>query len=123
MFIEVLKAKIHRATVTDANLNYVGSITIDSNLLSASGIREHEKVQVVNITNGQRFETYVIVGKPGTGEICLNGACARLAEVGDKIIIITYCQLDNEEYNSHEPKVVFVNDQNQQVSKESLSET
>ncbi|BFM08924.1 aspartate 1-decarboxylase [Halioxenophilus aromaticivorans] len=120
MLIEVLKAKIHRASVTDANLNYVGSITIDSKLLDASGIREHEKVQVVNITNGQRFETYVIVGKAGSGEICLNGACARLAEIDDKIIIIAYCQLDNDEYEQHQPAVVFVDDNNQQVDKEAL---
>lgn len=122
MLIEVLKAKIHRATVTDANLNYVGSITIDQNLLEASGIREHEKVQVVNITNGQRFETYVIVGERGKGDICLNGACARLAEIDDKIIIIAYCQLDNAEYEQHQPAVVFVNDDNQQVSQESLTQ-
>ena len=121
MLIEVLKAKIHRASVTDANLNYVGSITIDSNLLDASGIREHEKVQVVNITNGQRFETYVIVGEAGSGQICLNGACARLAEIDDKIIIIAYCQLDNDEYAQHQPQVVFVDDNNQQVDKEQLA--
>lgn len=120
MLIEVLKAKIHRATVTDANLNYVGSITIDQTLLAASGIREHEKVQVVNITNGQRFETYVIVGEPDSGEICLNGACARLAEIGDKVIIIAYCQLDNQAYEKHNPQVVFVNDNNQAVDKEAL---
>jgi len=120
MFIEVLKAKIHRATVTDANLNYVGSITIDCNLLAASGIREHEKVQVVNINNGQRFETYVITGEAGSGKICLNGACARLAEIDDKIIIIAYCHLDNDEYTNHTPSLVFVDDENRPVDKNSL---
>ena len=122
MLIEKLKAKIHRATVTEANLNYVGSITIDLDLLEASGIEEYEKVQVVNITNGQRFETYAIVGERGSGRICLNGACARLAEVGDKVIIMAYCYLDAEESASHEPTRVFVNDNNQQVDESELLE-
>lgn len=113
MLIEKLKAKIHRATVTDANLNYVGSITIDPLLLDATGIQEHEKVQVVNINNGARFETYVILGEPGGGDICLNGACARLAQKGDYVIIMAYCVLDNEEGKSHVPAVVFVDDDNQ----------
>ncbi|MCL4110452.1 UNVERIFIED_CONTAM: hypothetical protein GTU68_022334 [Idotea baltica] len=112
MLIEKLKAKIHRATVTDANLNYVGSITIDSLLLDESGIEEYEKVQVVNITNGERFETYVIVGESGSGEICLNGACARLAEIDDKVIIMAYCQLDAKENKEHNPNLVFVDDNN-----------
>lgn len=112
MWIEKLKAKIHRATVKDANLNYVGSITIDPLLLEASGIEEHEKVQVVNINNGARFETYVILGEEGSGQICLNGACARLAQVDDKIIIIAYCYLDAAESKQHVPKAVFVDDQN-----------
>lgn len=120
MLIEKLKAKIHRATVTDANLNYVGSITIDSDLLDQSGIEEYEKVQVVNITNGQRFETYVIVGESGSGEICLNGACARLAEVNDKLIIMAYCQLHAKESADHTPSVVFVNEKNEIVEKDDV---
>ncbi|MCX2979879.1 aspartate 1-decarboxylase [Halieaceae bacterium IMCC14734] len=120
MLIEKLKAKIHRATVTDANLNYVGSITIDSDLLTASGIQEYEKVQVVNITNGQRFETYVITGESGAGGICLNGACARLAEVDDKVIIMAYCQLDAEENATFTPTLVFVNDNNEAVDEATL---
>lgn len=112
MMIEKLKAKIHRATVTDANLNYVGSITIDPLLLKASGIEEHEKVQVVNINNGARFETYTILGEEGSGQICLNGACARLAQIDDKIIVIAYCYLDTKESQSHKPVAVFVDDQN-----------
>lgn len=112
MWIEKLKAKIHRATVTDANLNYVGSITIDPLLLTASGIEEHEKVQVVNINNGARFETYVILGEEGSGQICLNGACARLAQIEDKVIIIAYCYLDADESAGHQPKAVFVDDAN-----------
>lgn len=112
MWIEKLKAKIHRATVTDANLNYVGSITIDPLLLKASGIEVHEKVQVVNINNGARFETYVILGEEGSGQICLNGACARLAQIDDKVIIIAYCYLDASESAEHAPKAVFVDDAN-----------
>jgi aspartate 1-decarboxylase len=117
MLIEKLKAKIHRATVTDANLNYVGSITIDSDLLDESGIQEYEKVQVVNINNGQRFETYVITGKSGSGEVCLNGACARLAEVEDKVIIMAYCHLDAEESLTFTPSLVFVDNENKSVDK------
>ena len=115
MLIEKLKAKIHRATVTEANLNYVGSITIDRDLLDQSGIEEYEKVQVVNITNGERFETYVIEGKRGAGIICLNGACARLAEVEDKVIIMAYCHLHSDESPKFTPKKVFVNDQNKVI--------
>ena len=116
MLIEKLKAKIHRATVTEANLNYVGSITIDRDLLDQSGLEEYEKVQVVNITNGERFETYIIEGKRGSGTICLNGACARLAEVDDKVIIMAYCYLNADENAKHTPKKVFVNDENKIVS-------
>lgn len=115
MMIQKLKAKIHRATVTDADLNYEGSITIDSSLLSASGIEEYEKVQVVNVTNGQRFETYTIQGSENSGEICLNGACARLAEVGDKIIVMAYCYLQAVESESFKPTLVFVNENNKIV--------
>ena len=107
MLIEMLKAKIHRVTVTQAELNYVGSITIDQDLLDAAGIRVHEKVAIVDVNNGERFETYTIAGERGSGTICLNGAAARKVQVGDIIIIISYCYLTNEEADKHEPKVVF----------------
>lgn len=106
------KSKIHRATVTDANLNYVGSITVDSELLRAADIREYEQVQVVNINNGQRFETYAIAGEPGSGVVCLNGAAARLAVPGDLVIIITYAMLDEREAQDWQPTVVHVDLQN-----------
>lgn len=112
MLIEVLKSKIHRATVTEANLNYIGSITIDEDLMEASGIYENEKVQVVNLNNGERFETYVIKGEKASGIISLNGAAARLVQVGDKVIIMSYCLLNQEEYKSHKPKIVFVDEKN-----------
>lgn len=108
MMITMLKAKIHRAAVTESNLNYVGSITIDKDLLEASGILEYEKVSVVNIDNGGRFETYVIEGDCGSGVICVNGAAARLVQPGDKVIILAYCQIDSEEAESHSPQIVFV---------------
>jgi aspartate 1-decarboxylase len=111
MWITILKSKIHRATITDANLNYEGSLTIDENLMKAANIHEHEKVQVVNINNGHRFETYAIKGQPGSGSICLNGAAARLGEIGDKVIIITYVQLQLP-LNDHTPIVVSVDDKN-----------
>lgn len=113
MFVHIFKAKIHRATVTEANLNYVGSITIDENLLDASGILPNEKVQVVNINNGERFETYVIKGERGSGAICLNGPAARKVAVGDKVIIITYALMDTEMAKTYQPKVVFVDENNQ----------
>ena len=112
MLREVLKSKIHRATVTDANLNYTGSITIDPVLLRLADIREYEKVQVVNINNGARFETYAIVGKPESGEVCLNGAAARLAHVGDIVIIMTFAHLDEKELAAHNPKLVKVDGKN-----------
>jgi aspartate 1-decarboxylase len=112
MNVTMLKGKIHRATVTQAELNYVGSITVDQDLLDASGMREYEKVQVVNINNGNRFETYTIFGEPGSGMICLNGAAARCVQTGDKIIIMCYCLMTEDEANKHNPKVVFVNDDN-----------
>lgn len=120
-----MKSKIHRATVTEANLNYVGSITIDEKLMQAAGILENEKVQVVNINNGERFETYVIKGEAGSGTICLNGAAARLVQVGDKVIIMAYCLITMEEYKNHRPKVVFVDENNKIVKlsdKENASE-
>lgn len=112
MLITMLKAKIHRAAVTEANLNYVGSITIDRTLLDAAGIFEYEQVQVLDINNGQRFETYVIAGPPDSGTICLNGAAARLVQVGDKVIIIAYCQIDAAAVINHQPQVVFVDELN-----------
>jgi aspartate 1-decarboxylase len=108
----LMKSKIHRATVTEANLNYVGSITIDRDLMTAADLLEHEKVHVVNINNGARFETYVIEGRAGSGVICLNGAAARLAQVGDKVIVISYAHYDDAEAKLHEPAVVLVDDAN-----------
>lgn len=113
MYIDVLKSKIHRATVTQAELNYVGSITIDEALMDAAGIFEYEKVQIVDVNNGSRFETYVIAGERESGLICLNGAAARMVAVGDKIIIMNYAQMTPEELKEHKPKVVFVGDTNQ----------
>lgn len=112
MILTFLKAKIHRVKVSEANLNYVGSITIDPVLLEASGIHEYEQVHVVDVDNGNRLETYAIRGKPGSGEICLNGAAARMVHVGDRVIIMAYCQLTKEEINGHKPKVVFVDENN-----------
>ncbi len=113
MFLTMLKSKIHRATVTEANLNYTGSITIDQTLLEASNILPHEKVQVVNINNGARFETYVITGPPNSGVVCLNGAAARLVQPGDMIIIISYMLVTAEEAQAIKPTIVMVNEQNQ----------
>ena len=107
MIIEVLKSKIHRATITQANLNYIGSISIDENLMDAANLIEFEKVQVVNINNGERLETYVIRGERGTGVISLNGAAARKAHVGDLVIIASYAQMDFEEAKKHKPTIVF----------------
>ena len=112
MTIEMLKGKIHRATVVQAELNYVGSITVDLDLLEASGILEYEKVQIVDIDNGSRFETY-IAGERGSGMICLNGAAARCVSTGDKIIIMSYAQMTPEEIkNDYHPTVVFVDEKN-----------
>jgi aspartate 1-decarboxylase len=108
MIFTMLKAKIHRAAVTESNLHYVGSITIDRTLMEASGILEYEKVSVVDIDNGSRFDTYVIEGDCGSGVICVNGAAARLVQPGDKVIILAYCQIDAEEAENHSPKIVFV---------------
>jgi len=112
MIIEVLKSKIHRATITQANLNYIGSISIDEDLMDAANLIEFEKVQVVNINNGERLETYVIRGERGTGVISLNGAAARKAHVGDLVIIASYCQMDFEEAKTHKPSIVFPTPQN-----------
>ena len=113
MYITILKSKIHRATVTQSELNYVGSITIDKELMDAAGLVEYEKIQVVDIDNGARFETYVIAGEENSGCICLNGAAAKCVEVGDKVIIMAYVQMTPEENENHYPKVVFVNDKNE----------
>jgi len=111
----MMKSKIHRATVTEANLNYVGSITIDENLMEAADILENEKVQIVDNNNGSRLETYVIPGPRGSGVICLNGAAARLVQPGDTVIIISYAMLSSEELESHKPTVVFVDEDNKPV--------
>ncbi len=107
MMIEVLKSKLHCVTVTEANLNYMGSITIDEDLMDAAGMIAGEKVQIVDNNNGERFETYIIKGERGSGSICLNGAAARKVQVGDTIIIISYALMDFEEARHFEPKVVF----------------
>lgn len=116
MFRTMMKAKIHKARVTEANLNYVGSITIDRDLLEATDILPHEQVQIVNNNNGARFETYVIPGERGSGVICLNGAAARLVQVNDTIIIISYGLITNEELTTFKPKVALVNEQNQIIN-------
>ncbi len=107
MFVEVVKSKIHQVKVTEANLHYVGSITIDEDLMDASMLIENEKVQIVNINNGERLETYVIKGDRGSGEICLNGPAARKVAVGDIIIIIAYASMDLEEAKSFKPTIIF----------------
>lgn len=108
MFRTIFKSKLHRATVTEANLNYVGSITIDEDLMDAADIYVNEKVQIVNNNNGARLETYVIPGPRGSGVICLNGAAARLVQPGDNIIIITYAMLDDKEAKAYKPTIVFL---------------
>lgn len=112
MQINMLKSKIHRAVVTQAELDYVGSITIDSALMEAAGMIEYEKVQIVDINNGERFETYIIAGESGSGVICLNGASARCVQKGDKVIIMAYCTLSEDVAKAHRPTVVFVDDEN-----------
>lgn len=121
MTLTMLKGKIHRATVTQAELDYVGSITIDEKLMKAAGIVEYEKVQIADVNNGQRFETYVIAGESDSGVICLNGAAARCVQKGDKIIIMCYAQLEEKEAETHKPRVVFVDDNNN-IIKETLYE-
>lgn len=115
MEITLLKSKLHRATVTGAELNYVGSVTIDSKLMELAGILEYEQVQIVDINNGSRLETYAIKGEPGSGMICLNGAAARLVQVGDKVIIMTYASMTPEEAAQHVPVVVQLNDENEVI--------
>ena len=117
MLLTLLKAKLHRATVTEANLNYTGSITIDKDIIDQAGILIHEKVQIVNNNNGARFETYVIEGKSGSGVLCLNGAAARLVQPGDKVIIMAYAQMTPEEAQTHKPVVLLLGDNNQILEK------
>jgi len=113
----MMKSKIHRATVTQANLDYVGSITIDRALMDAADLLPNEKVQIVNNNNGHRFETYVIEGEPGSGVIGLNGAAARLVYPGDSVIIISYAEMEDAEAREYEPTVVFVDDENRKIRK------
>jgi aspartate 1-decarboxylase len=115
------KSKIHRATVTEANLNYEGSVTIDSDLMEAADILPHEQVQVLNVNNGERFDTYAIRGPRGSGVICLNGPAARLAHVGDLVIILTYAVMEPEELRRHTPRVVIVDEQNRIRGSEHVS--
>jgi aspartate 1-decarboxylase len=112
MNITMLYSKLHRATVTDANLNYVGSITVDQNLLDAVNMRVGQKVDIVNVNNGERFSTYIISGERAKGDICLNGAAARKVHKGDKIIIIAYASMTEEEADKHKPKIVILDDEN-----------
>ena len=112
MNIEVLKSKIHRVKITEAELHYVGSITIDEDLMDAANLVENEKVQIVNINNGERLETYVIKGVRGSGQVCLNGPAARKAQVGDIVIIISYCSIDQAEAKEHKPVVIFPDERN-----------
>ena len=112
MKIELLKSKIHRATVTDANLDYIGSITLDETLMNAAGLYEYEKVHVLNISNGSRLETYVIKGVANSGEVCINGAAAHLVSKCDLVIIVAYCRLDVASLNDFSPSIVHVNEYN-----------
>jgi aspartate 1-decarboxylase len=125
MFRIMMKSKIHRATVTEANVDYVGSVTIDSDLMKAADILPHEKVQIADITNGARLETYAIEGPAGSGVVCLNGAAARLVREGDTIIIISYAQMTDAEARSYEPTVVFVDAMNRvsRIGTETHAET
>lgn len=118
MLYEFLCSKIHRATVTDANLEYVGSITIAEDLMDAAKLREWQKVEILNINNGERFQTYVIKGQANSGIICLNGAAARKAQKGDKVIIVAYAQFTEEELESFKPTIVIVDDKNKIVEKD-----
>ncbi len=115
MFIEVVKSKIHRVKITQSELHYVGSITIDEDIMEASNIIENEKVQIVNINNGERLETYVIKGERGSGQVCLNGPAARKAQVGDIIIIISYASMDFEEAKDHQPTIIFPDKNNKVI--------
>ena len=116
MIIEMLKGKIHRATVTRADLNYIGSITLDENLMDAAGFIEYEKVQILDITNGNRIDTYIIRGKKNSNEVCINGAAAHLIHKDDLVIIVSYCKLSKVESQNHKPIIVHVNSLNQVTS-------
>jgi len=117
MRLRLLKSKIHRATVTDTNLNYTGSVTIDADLLDAADMLAYEQVTIANITNGTRHETYIVVGERGCGDVCVMGAAAHLVNSGDKIIIMAYCDMDAEDAKSHQAKIVLVDDNNNQINK------
>ena len=119
MILNLLKSKIHRATVTEADLHYIGSITIDEDLMEAANLHEYEKVHVLNITNGNRLSTYVIKGARGSGCIKINGAAAHHVNVNDLIIIVSYCQIDSDQVKNHEPSIVHVNSNNEILSIES----
>jgi len=120
MMITMFKSKIHRATVTEADLNYVGSLTLDQELMEAADLRPYEQVQVLNVNNAQRFETYLITGERGSGMVCLNGAAARLGQPGDVVIIISYAQMTPEEADEFSPVSVLVDEQNRMVRREEL---
>ncbi|WP_162418288.1 aspartate 1-decarboxylase [Cyclobacterium roseum] len=115
MHIQLLKSKIHRVKITQAELHYVGSITIDEDLMDAANIIANEKVQIVNINNGERLETYVIKGERGSGQVCLNGPAARKAQVGDVVIVISYASMDFEEAKGYQPIVIFPDEQNRLI--------
>lgn len=117
MLLEFLYSKIHRATVTDANLNYVGSITIDETLLKAANIKEWQKVEILDVNNGERFQTYVIKGEADSGQICLNGAAARKVQPGDKVIIVTYGYFEEEVASDFKPTIVIVDENNKIIEK------
>ena len=116
LLIEMLKCKIHRATVTEANFHYIGSLTLDEDLMDAAGLREYEKIQVLDITNGNRLETYIIRGKRGQGEICINGAAACLVNPNDKVIIVYYCGLETDAARAHIPNIVHVDNNNKIIN-------
>ena len=119
----MLKGKIHRATVTEADLNYMGSLTLDEDLIDAAGLKEYEKIQILDITNGNRIETYIIRGERGSGQVCINGAAAHLIHKGDLVIIASYCQLTEHESLNHNPKIVNVDSKNKidlQLMEESM---
>lgn len=115
MLLTMFKGKLHRATITQADINYVGSVTIDGDLLEKSGILPGERVQIVNINNGERFETYTIEGEPGSGVICINGAAARRVQVGDRVIIISYAMMDEKEAKTFQPTVLVLDEKNRIV--------
>ena len=113
---EILKSKIHRAVVTDANLDYVGSLTLDENLMDAANLCEFEKVDILNVTNGNRLQTYIIKGERGLGDVCINGAAAHLVSRGDLVIVVSYCILDEEEIAQCKPTIIYVNKKNRVVT-------